>query len=118
MHAQDIMQKKRKLWIKLYPENWIHGSTREEMTNAERAVWIDLLALAALNDPPGRISFRKLIRLAKQINVSAKLLKCTLKKALQYDKIETNPSQIKNSILEDIGNSKQTSDQSCTYCRR
>lgn len=33
-------------WIKLHCNRWLYGSTRDELTPAQRAVWIDLLALA------------------------------------------------------------------------
>ena len=48
---------KKKTYIKFFPEKWIFGSTREEMTNAERAVWMDLLSLAAINDSVGYVDF-------------------------------------------------------------
>jgi len=79
---------KEKTWIKFYPEKWIFGSTREEMTNAERAVWMDILSLAAMNDPLGQVDFISYKRLANQLNISVKLLKSTIKKAIVYEKIE------------------------------
>ena len=79
---------KKKLWIKLYPERWLFGSSREELTNAERAVWIDFLALAAMNDPLGQVDFMSYKRLAYQLNISVRLLTSVINKALAYGKIE------------------------------
>jgi hypothetical protein len=79
---------KRKGWIKLCPEKWIFGSTREEMTPAQRAVWVDFLALAYINDPPGQINFTSFRRLANQLYISRRLLTSTIKAALANDKIQ------------------------------
>ncbi len=34
-------------WIPLWVDKWIFGSTRYELSNEERAIWVDFLALAA-----------------------------------------------------------------------
>ncbi len=86
--SKENKKTKKKLWIKLYPERWLFGSSREEMTNAERAVWIDFLALAAMNDPLGQVDFISYKRLAYQLNISVRLLKSVINKALAYGKIE------------------------------
>lgn len=88
MAMKEGIKAKRPGYIKFYPERWIFGSTRDEMTNAERAVWLDFLALAYLNDSPGQIDFTSFKRLAKQLNISLKLLKGTIKKALANGKIK------------------------------
>jgi len=87
MSPQNGIKRKSGTWIKLYAEKWIHGSTRGELTNAELAVLVDLLALAALNDPPGQVDFTSFRRLANQLNISQKLLKGCIKKALLNNKI-------------------------------
>jgi hypothetical protein len=33
-------------WVPLWIDSWLYGSTRNELTNEERALWVDLLALA------------------------------------------------------------------------
>jgi len=38
--------KKPLRWVPLWIDSWLYGSTRNELTNEERALWIDLLALA------------------------------------------------------------------------
>ncbi len=81
-------ESKKKGWFKVCPEKWIFGSTREEMTSAERGVWIDFLALAYMNDPPGQIDFFTYRRLANQLNIRLNLLNSTINKALLYEKVE------------------------------
>jgi hypothetical protein len=81
-------ESKKKGWFKVCPEKWIFGSTREEMTSAERGVWIDFLALAYMNDPPGQIDFFTYRRLANQLNIRLNLLNSTINKALIYEKVE------------------------------
>jgi hypothetical protein len=85
---KDGIKAKRPGYIKFYPERWIFGSTREELTNAERAVWMDFLALAYLNDPPGQVDFTSFRRLARQLFISEKLLITTVKKSLLNAKIK------------------------------
>jgi hypothetical protein len=36
----------RRTWVKLYAEDWLDGTTRYQMNGAQRAFWIDLLAMA------------------------------------------------------------------------
>lgn len=45
---------KRK-WVKLWVNEWLDGTTRFEMSDAQRAFWIDLLALAGRSRFPGKI---------------------------------------------------------------
>jgi len=110
--------RKKKTWIKFYPERWIFGSSREEMSNAERAVWMDFLALAALNDPPGQVQFLSYKRLAHQLNISVKLLKSTISKALAYGKIDVketpfgqNLDEVKQKVDKDFQEKKQNLSQ-------
>lgn len=45
------MQKKESLiWVPLWVDKWIFGSTRIELSHEQRAIWIDFLALAAKDD--------------------------------------------------------------------
>lgn len=112
--AMSMKKTKKKTWIKLYPEKWIFGSTREELTNAERAIWMDFLALAALNDPPGQIEFIGKKRLANQLNISPKLLNSTIQKATDYGKIEINEPQIGSDLNGQRKKSSSKQDQSVT----
>jgi hypothetical protein len=45
---------KRK-WIKLWTTEWLDGTTRYQMTGAQRAFWVDLLAMAGASRFPGII---------------------------------------------------------------
>src|ERR1700687_1554021 len=45
----------RRSWVKLWVNEWLDGTTRFEMTDAQRAFWIDLLAMAGRSRFPGRI---------------------------------------------------------------
>ena len=40
-------------WIKLWVDPWLNGTTRFEMTDVQRAFWIDLLAMAGVSRSPG-----------------------------------------------------------------
>jgi hypothetical protein len=42
-------------WVKLWVGEWLDGTTRYEMTGAQRAFWIDLLAMAGRSRQPGVI---------------------------------------------------------------
>lgn len=42
-------------WVKLWVNEWLDGTTRFEMTDAQRAFWIDLLAMAGRSRFPGTI---------------------------------------------------------------
>lgn len=45
----------RRSWVKLWVNEWLDGTTRSEMTDAQRAFWIDLLAMAGRSRFPGRV---------------------------------------------------------------
>jgi hypothetical protein len=45
---------KRK-WIKLWTTEWLDGTTRYQMSGAQRAFWVDLLAMAGASRFPGII---------------------------------------------------------------
>jgi hypothetical protein len=36
----------RRQWVKLWVADWLDGTTRYQMSDAQRAFWIDLLAMA------------------------------------------------------------------------
>src|SRR5690349_12235161 len=36
----------RRTWIKVFVNEWLEGTTRYQMSDAQRAFWIDLLAMA------------------------------------------------------------------------
>lgn len=43
----------RRHWVKLWVNEWLDGTTRFEMSDAQRAFWIDLLAMAGRSRVPG-----------------------------------------------------------------
>ncbi len=43
----------RRTWVKLWVNEWLDGTTRFEMSDAQRAFWIDLLAMAGRSRFPG-----------------------------------------------------------------
>src|SRR5713226_821156 len=45
----------RRAWVKLWVNEWLDGTTRFQMSGAQRAFWIDLLALAGRSRYPGII---------------------------------------------------------------
>ena len=53
MIDQNLFGKRQ--WVKLWVGEWLDGTTRYEMTGAQRAFWIDLLAMAGRSRQPGII---------------------------------------------------------------
>ena len=55
----------RMKWIRIWPHAWFDSSMRVELTNAERAFWVDVIALAGksriagviCSDPEGKIGY-------------------------------------------------------------
>ena len=75
---------KRK-WIKLWIDECLTGTIREEVTPEERSVWYDFLLLAGRNRPPGSISANETTslspkRLASILNIPVSLLASSTKK--------------------------------------
>ncbi len=83
-------------WFKIYGERWFMGSSRWELTVEQRAVWVDLLARASINDPPGQINYYSLEQLAQQFNVDLKLLEKAIKRCEEVKKIKHFPKKKKN----------------------
>jgi hypothetical protein len=75
-------------WFKIYGERWFTGSTRWELTTEQRAVWIDLLARASINEPRGQIDYYSLEQLAQQFNIGLELLRETIKRCEEEKKIK------------------------------
>src|SRR3990167_2446063 len=49
----------RRQWIKLWVNEWLDGSTRFRLELGQRAIWVDLLALAGVSRFPGLIAAGK-----------------------------------------------------------
>lgn len=45
----------RRAWVKLWVNEWLDGTTRYQMSGAQRAFWVDLLAMAGRSRYPGTI---------------------------------------------------------------
>jgi hypothetical protein len=79
------------IWIPLWVDKWIFGSTRIELAPDERSVWLDLLLLASRNE--GHIRANEGVpylnsQLAGLLVVSEELLMRTIDKCIQYGKVE------------------------------
>ena len=85
----DSMQKNK--WIPLWIDKWIFGATRTELCPDERAVWIDLMAIAAKDN--GHIRANPTTpystqQLAGFLCITEELLLRTLQRCLETNKIE------------------------------
>lgn len=72
----------------LWSEHWLLGSTRTELSNEERAVFVDFLCLAALKG--GYIECYSRDQLASQLCISKELFDRSIKKFIKTGKIERN----------------------------
>jgi hypothetical protein len=85
-------------WFKIYPQKWLLGSTRWELSLEERALFIDFLSLASLNDPPGEFSFFSLSQLADQCRAPQKVVENAIEHFVLSQKIEYFPKKNKIRI--------------------
>ncbi len=86
-------------WIKLHVNGMLNGSVRYQLSPAQRSVWVDLLALAAIGPVPGIIadndqrpypeSF-----IANRLNLPLSLLKSTLDQCKQEGRIKISEQGI------------------------
>lgn len=77
-------------WIPLWIDKWLWGSTRHELAHDERAIFTDLLALAAKDDGWIRANPNTpypLEQLAGMLCATVELVKRTIDKALEYTKL-------------------------------
>jgi len=97
-NRDDSMQ-----WFPLWVDKWIFGSTRIEFQPDERAVWVDLMAIAAKDNghiranPTTPYSLRQLAGL---FCITEELLQRTIQRCLETNKLEENfiTSQLKSKI--------------------
>lgn len=77
-------------WIPLWVDKWIFGSTRIELKHDERAIWVDLLALASKDsgyiraNPDTEYPVRLL---AGMLNADTELLERSLQRCIETGKI-------------------------------
>ncbi len=86
-------------WFKIYGQKWLLSPIRWELTHEQRAIWVDILARASLNEPPGQIGFYSLEQLAHQFNVDIKLLSETIKRLVELKMIKFSEKKKKIVIL-------------------
>ena len=86
----------RRTWIKIFCDNWLRGTIREE-TPSIRGIWVDLLTLAgdsAYGDI-GKISLAKRCGLSDEqicvvLNIDKELWKKAKKRLLKTERIRVN----------------------------
>lgn len=86
-----MKNKQTQMWIPLYVDKWIFGSTRIELEPAERGVFVDLLAFGAKDQGYIRANETTAYphtQLAGLLNISIELLNSTIAKCLHFGKIE------------------------------
>jgi hypothetical protein len=97
----------RRLWIKLWAQEVLHGTTLKELEPDERAVWFELLCAAGDSVVPGRVCISEEIgytetQLCSLLKVNSKLLQRSLQVLEKVSKIKTNG----NNIIEIINFAK------------
>jgi hypothetical protein len=87
--------KKPLTWIPLWIDSWLYGSTRIELTLEQRAIFVDLLALAGKDEGFIRANVEipyPIEQLAGLIAVSPDLLSRTIERCIETGKIERLPN--------------------------
>jgi len=89
---------KRK-WVKLWIDECLTGTIREDLTPDERSVWYDFLLFAGRNRPPGNISANETTaitprRLAAILNIPVQLLARAVKKFEESGRVEIGEAGI------------------------
>lgn len=77
-------------WIPLWVDKWLWGSTRHELNHDERAIFVDLMALASKDDGHIRANEQTpypVEQLAGMLNAPIELLRNTISKCVQFSKI-------------------------------
>ena len=92
-----MKDKSTQMWIPLYVDKWIFGSTRIELEPAERGVFIDLMVLGAKDE--GFIRANETtpflqVQLAGLLNIPIDLLKSTIAKCIAFGKLEEHAQGI------------------------
>ena len=89
----------RRKWIKLFIDECLTGTIREDLEPEERSTWYDFLLLAGRNRPPGSISANENTpmsrkRLASILNISDTLLARSITKFQESGRIEVTPDGV------------------------
>jgi hypothetical protein len=90
-----MKEKQTQIWIPLYVDKWIFGSTRIELEPAERGVFVDLMAFGAKDQGfirANEITAYPHTQLAGLLNIPVDLLESTITKCIHFEKlIEPEP---------------------------
>lgn len=90
-----MKEKQTQMWIPLYVDKWIFGSTRIELEPAERGVFVDLMAFGAKDEGyirANEITAYPHTQLAGLLNIPVELLNSTIAKCIHFAKLEeTSP---------------------------
>ena len=86
-------------WYKINSTHWIHGSIRQDLTPAQRSVWIDLLCMANDGRVRGRIERSEGIPydrqwIANYLAIDIELLNSTLEACLIEGRIQDDNGTI------------------------
>lgn len=85
-----MKEKQTQIWIPLYVDKWIFGSTRIELEPAERGVFVDLLAFGGKDKGYIRANETTAYhhrQLAGLLNIEVSLLESTIAKCLHFEKL-------------------------------
>jgi len=87
--------KRKRAWVKMYPQDCLFGSINFQLEPAERCVWYELIYFSALCATPGTISDKDNrpyphTYIANRLNVPAELLESTLEKCIEEGRIKDN----------------------------
>lgn len=78
--------RRKKLWFKVYPDDYLWGTTKDELKPDERSVWFDFLCVAAFKEGLVDITYTK--SLANKLIIPLSLLTRCIKKFKEHEKIE------------------------------
>lgn len=82
----------KRRWIKLFIDECLTGTIREDLTPTQRSLWYDFLLLAGRNRPPGCISANEKTklspgRIAAVLNVPTKMVERAISKFIESERI-------------------------------
>lgn len=89
----------RRPWIKLFVDECLRGTIREELTAEERGIWYDFLVLAGANRIRGRISANETqgysaARVASILNVRENTVSRCVGKFLEQGRITVDENDV------------------------
>lgn len=90
-----MLKSMRRTWVKIYVDQWLRGTLRDELEPDERSIWADFIALAGDSPFEGKIAITESIgysdeQLAEMLKCPVELIQRAKAKFLKYDKITQN----------------------------